>query len=204
MVVRNQKIVLDTAFIIQYNIIMKKVKFRLQEDLTVTFPPHWSEEEMDIWVAKWKKYNNKLHQETVLTTDEVAKLDEYGKFVESTTSKESLDTLSFIDRLYTLNDWFPETEFSQLLTASIGMQAESGEFSEIIKKIIFQGKAFTKEERFHLMRELGDVLWYWVQGCKALGYTPQQVMEENIKKLESRYPNGFEVVRSEVRAKGDI
>ena len=74
----------------------------------------------------------------------------------------------------------------------------------IIKKIIFQGKSFTEEERFHLMRELGDVLWYWVQGCTALGYTPQQVMEENIKKLESRYPNGFEVVRSEVRTEGDI
>ena len=54
------------------------------------------------------------------------------------------------------------------------------------------------------MRELGDVLWYWVQGCKALGYTPQQVMEENIRKLESRYPNGFEVSKSEVRKEGDI
>ena len=139
-----------------------------------------------------------------MTADEIAKLNEYGKFVESTTSKESRDTITFIDRLYNLNDSFPETEFSQLLTASIGMQAESGEFSEIIKKIIFQGKSFTEAERFHLMRELGDVLWYWVQGCTALGYTPQQVMEENIKKLESRYPNGFEVVRREVRTEGEI
>ena len=109
-----------------------------------------------------------------------------------------------IDRLYSLKYSHPHTEFSQLLTASIGMQAESGEFSEIIKKIIFQGKEFNQQERFHLMRELGDVLWYWVQGCKALGYTPQQVMEENIRKLESRYPNGFEAVRSEIRKKGDI
>ena len=84
------------------------------------------------------------------------------------------------------------------------MQAESGEFSEIIKKIIFQGKDFNQQERFHLMRELGDVLWYWVQGCTALGYTPQEVMEENINKLESRYPNGFEVSMSENRQVGDI
>ena len=139
-----------------------------------------------------------------MTTEELAKLNEYGKFVESTTSKESLNTLDLIDRLYTLNDRIPDIEFSQLITASIGMQAESGEFSEIIKKIVFQGKHFTEETRFHLMRELGDVLWYWVQGCKALGYTPQQVMEENINKLESRYPNGFEVLRSEIREKGDI
>ena len=84
------------------------------------------------------------------------------------------------------------------------MQAESGEFSEVIKKIIFQGKEFNEDERFHLMRELGDVLWYWVQGCTALGYTPQEVMEENINKLESRYPNGFETARSEFRRVGDI
>ena len=139
-----------------------------------------------------------------MTTDEKATFDEYGKFVISTTSRESLSTTIMMDRLIKLGREHANVEFSQLLTASIGMQAESGEFSEVIKKIIFQGKDFTPDEKYHLMRELGDVLWYWVQGCRALGYTPQQVMDENIKKLESRYPNGFEVVRSEVRAKGDI
>ena len=139
-----------------------------------------------------------------MTTDEKATFDEYGKFVISTTSRESLSTTIMMDRLIKLGREHANVEFSQLLTASIGMQAESGEFSEVIKKIIFQGKDFTPDEKYHLMRELGDVLWYWVQGCRALGYTPQQVMEENIKKLESRYPNGFEVVRIEVRAKGDI
>ena len=136
-------------------------------------------------------------------TDEQKQFNDYGNFVISTTSNESLHTETLVDRLMEIHVKH-EVEFSQLLTASIGMQAESGEFSEIIKKIIFQGKEFNEAERFHLMRELGDVLWYWVQGCKALGYTPQQVMEENIRKLESRYPNGFEVVRSEVRKEGDI
>ena len=139
-----------------------------------------------------------------MTTDEKATFDEYGKFVISTTSRESLSTTIMMDRLIKLGREHANVEFSQLLTASIGMQAESGEFSEVIKKIIFQGKEFTPDEKYHLMRELGDVLWYWVQGCRALGYTPQQVMEENIKKLESRYPNGFEVVRSEIREEGDI
>jgi len=129
--------------------------------------------------------------------------NDYAKFVVSTTSDESLHTLALISRLHTLQET-TGTEFSQLLTASIGMQAESGEFSEIIKKIIFQGKEFNEQERFHLMRELGDVLWYWVQGCTALGYTPQEVMEENINKLESRYPNGFDVAMSENRQVGDI
>ena len=138
-----------------------------------------------------------------MTTEEQKQFNDYGNFVISTTSQESLHTETLVDRLMEIHVKH-EVEFSQLLTASIGMQAESGEFSEIIKKIIFQGKEFNEAERFHLMRELGDVLWYWVQGCKALGYTPQQVMEENIRKLESRYPNGFEVVRSEVREDGDI
>ena len=138
-----------------------------------------------------------------MTDTEQKQFNDYGNFVISTTSQESLHTETLVDRLMNLHVK-QEVEFSQLLTASIGMQAESGEFSEIIKKIIFQGKEFNEAERFHLMRELGDVLWYWVQGCKALGYTPQQVMEENIRKLESRYPNGFEVVRSEVRKEGDI
>jgi NTP pyrophosphatase (non-canonical NTP hydrolase) len=138
-----------------------------------------------------------------MTTEDTKQFNDYAKFVVSTTSDESLHTLALISRLHTLQET-TGTEFSQLLTASIGMQAESGEFSEIIKKIIFQGKEFNEDERFHLMRELGDVLWYWVQGCTALGYTPQEVMEENINKLESRYPNGFDVTMSENRQVGDI
>ena len=134
---------------------------------------------------------------------EQKQFNDYAKFVISTTSDESLHTIALISRLHTLQEK-TKIEFPQLLTASIGMQAESGEFSEVIKKIIFQGKEYNEDERFHLKRELGDVLWYWVQGCTALGYTPQEVMEENIHKLESRYPNGFEVAMSENRQQGDI
>ena len=137
-------------------------------------------------------------------TKEQRQFNDYAKFVVSTTSEESLDTVKLCEKLVSLTLDHPLTEFSQLLTASIGMQAESGEFSEVIKKIIFQGKPFNGDERYHLKRELGDVLWYWVQGCTALGYTPQEVMEENIRKLESRYPNGFEVAMSENRQEGDI
>jgi len=135
---------------------------------------------------------------------ETSFINRYGEFVKSTTSDESLRTEVMMDRVMGLQYSNEETQFSQLLTASIGMQAESGEFSEIIKKVIFQGKDWNEENRFHLKRELGDVLWYWVQGCIALGYTPEEVMEENIKKLSKRYPHGFEVLRSEVRDEGDI
>lgn len=98
-----------------------------------------------------------------------------------------------------------ELQVARLLTSVIGMMAESGEFAEVVKKKVFQADTqFTNEEIFHMKRELGDVLWYWVQGCIALGFTPDEVMDENINKLEKRYPNGFEVIRSEVRAEGDI
>ena len=98
----------------------------------------------------------------------------------------------------------PDIGWSRLMTSAIGMLAESGEFAEVMKKILFQGKEMNEENRFHMKRELGDVLWYWIQGCMALGYTPEEVMQENIKKLEKRYPNGFEVARSEKREVGDI
>jgi NTP pyrophosphatase (non-canonical NTP hydrolase) len=131
-------------------------------------------------------------------------MNDYGKFVDTTTSIESKFTGDYIARLVVLQQKHPHTQWSRLATSAIGMLAESGEFAEIMKKIFFQGKEFSDDERFHMKRELGDVLWYWVQGCIALGYKPEEVMEENIRKLEKRYPNGFEVARSETREEGDI
>ena len=129
--------------------------------------------------------------------------NKYGEFVKSTTSDESLDTYKFLERVLYLRKNH-KVEVAQLATASIGMQAESGEFAEVVKKLIFQQKPWNEDERFHLKRELGDVLWYWVQGCLALGYTPEEVLEENVAKLSKRYPNGFEMIRSEVRDANDI
>ena len=131
-------------------------------------------------------------------------INDYADFVKSTTSAESLRTEVMMDRMFGLQRSNEETQFSQLLTASIGMQAESGEFSEIIKKVIFQGKDWNEENRFHLKRELGDVLWYWVQGCMALGYTPEEVLEENIRKLSNRKAHEFKILRREAREEGDI
>ena len=134
----------------------------------------------------------------------MSKINDYAKFVDSTTSRESKNFLAFIDstsKLEAQEDWI---NVPRVLTSAIGMLAESGEFTEVLKKMIFQGKPLNDEQRFHMKRELGDILWYWIQGCMALGYTPDEVMDENIKKLEARYPNGFEVARSETREAGDI
>ena len=144
----------------------------------------------------------------------MSKINDYARFVDNCTSETSKDTTKTCDRVEKLRGNHStqngvtvdqELDMARLLTALIGMMAESGEFAEVVKKKVFQADTqFTNEEIFHMKRELGDVLWYWVQGCIALGFTPDEVMDENIRKLEKRYPNGFEVVRSEVRQEGDI
>ena len=128
-------------------------------------------------------------------------IDDYAKFVDHTTSLESKDYVALLDRLWILED---SANLPRLLTAVIGMQSETGEFAEIVKKCIFQGKELNEETKFHLMRELGDIIWYWSQGVMSLGYTPSEVITENINKLEKRYPNGFEAFRSEHREEGDL
>ena len=144
----------------------------------------------------------------------MSKINDYARFVDQCTSETSKDTTKMCDRVEYLRGTYTtrngevidqEIDMARLMTALIGMMAESGEFAEVVKKKVFQADSkFSNEEIFHMKRELGDVLWYWVQGCKALGFTPDEVMEENIRKLEKRYPNGFEVIRSEVREQGDI
>ena len=144
----------------------------------------------------------------------MSKINDYARFVDQCTSETSKDTTKMCDRIEYLRGTFTtrngevidnDIDMARLMTALIGMMAESGEFAEVVKKKVFQADSeFSDDEIFHMKRELGDVLWYWVQGCKALGFTPDEVMDENIRKLEKRYPNGFEVIRSEVREQGDI
>ena len=128
-------------------------------------------------------------------------IDDYAKFVDHTTSMESKDYVALVDRLWAIED---TANLPRLLTAVIGMQSETGEFAEIVKKCVFQGKELDESVKFHLKRELGDIIWYWAQGVMSLGFTPSEIVEENINKLEKRYPNGFEAIRSENRAEGDL
>jgi NTP pyrophosphatase (non-canonical NTP hydrolase) len=126
-------------------------------------------------------------------------LNAYQNFVKSTTSAESKGIGEFVERIVTLHANVP-----LLLTASVGLASESGEFSEIVKKVIFQGKELNVDVRYHMLRELGDICWYLANAANALDADLEEIVKMNIKKLESRYPNGFEVSRSENRAKGDI
>jgi NTP pyrophosphatase (non-canonical NTP hydrolase) len=131
-------------------------------------------------------------------------LTSYQEFVESVTSAESNDVDVFVQRINELNQ-LPNINPALLLTAATGLAAEGGEFAEIPKKIIFQGKAFDEDARFHMKRELGDVMWYWINACRALNYDPNEIIKENVLKLEKRYPGGkFDTWFSENRKDGDL
>jgi len=132
-------------------------------------------------------------------------LNKYSEFVKAVTSKQSNNHHDFVDRLYQLEAENKDVNIPLLLTAAIGLAAESGEFNEIPKKIVFQGKPMTEEARFHMKRELGDIFWYWTNACRALGYSPDEVIAENVDKLVARYPGGiFDVYYSENRKAGDL
>ena len=129
--------------------------------------------------------------------------EKYTEFVDAVTSNESKSSESFSVRLRELySEGLP---VERLLTAAVGMSAESGEFIEVVKKMIFQGKPVNEENLFHLKRELGDVMWYVAQACMALDTSFDEIVEMNVEKLKKRYPGGeFDVHKSENRIEGDL
>jgi NTP pyrophosphatase (non-canonical NTP hydrolase) len=130
-------------------------------------------------------------------------LNKYVEFVNMTTSNPSKDHVSFINSLMELQEQDFPTE--RMLTAAVGMSAEAGEFTEIVKKIVFQGKPVTQENLFHLKRELGDIMWYVSQACIGLDISIEEVIQMNFEKLSARYPEGaFSIERSENRVEGDL
>jgi NTP pyrophosphatase (non-canonical NTP hydrolase) len=127
----------------------------------------------------------------------------YAKFVNAVTSVQSKEHEAFVYRIQELEgQGFPS---ERMLTAAVGLCAESGEFTEVVKKIVFQGKEPTEENLFHLKREMGDIMWYFMQACMALDVSPEEIIEMNVEKLKSRYPGGeFDVHYSENRKEGDL
>ena len=139
----------------------------------------------------------------VLTSSQTSPKDGYLEFVDQVTSNPSKDPSQFIARVAALQAG--GCEIQRLLTAAVGISAEGGEFMEIVKKIIFQGKPWEEDNIEHLKIELGDVMWYWIQGCIALNIDPNEVIQMNIDKLKARYPGGdFDAHYSENRKEGDL
>ena len=130
--------------------------------------------------------------------------EKYLDFVHDVTSAESLDYAALLTRMNKL-ELEDDCNLPQLLTAALGLTAESGEFSEVVKKIILQGKPYNEDNVFHMKRELGDICWYIAQACMALDTTFDEIIEMNVDKLKKRYPGGeFNVHQSENRKEGDL
>ena len=131
----------------------------------------------------------------------------YTEFVDAVTSQESKDYIAFISRCFGIQsveggDGLP---VHRLLTAALGICAEGGEFTEVVKKIVFQGKPVNEENIFHMKRELGDIMWYVAQACMSLDTSFDEIIEMNVEKLKARYPGGeFDVHKSENRQEGDL
>mgnify|MGYP001285927357 FL=1 len=127
----------------------------------------------------------------------------YESFVDAVTSDASKDFVNLADRMVELDREGANIE--RLLTAGVGINAEGGEFLEIVKKMIFQGKPWNDANKHHLVTELGDLMWYITQACMALEVSMEDVVATNVKKLEKRYPGGsFDVFYSENRQEGDL
>lgn len=145
-------------------------------------------------------------EDQLLTEEQLREKNEvdtykYLEFVDFVTSDASKNFDAFSARLSELNE---VVDIQRLLTAGVGITAESGEFTEIVKKIVFQGKPFNEDNREHLIIELGDVLWYVAQACIALNISMDEVFHHNVAKLLKRYPEGiFDVYKSENRAATD-
>lgn len=131
-------------------------------------------------------------------------LNKYKDFVKEVTSEASNSTSALIETLDNLEQQ-SGVNMALLLTGAIGIASEGGEFAEIVKKCVFQGKPLDNDTIFHAKRELGDIAWYWVNSCRALGLDPNEVIAENVNKLKARYPGGeFDVHYSENRKDGDL
>ena len=137
-------------------------------------------------------------------SDDVKKFfNTYGDFVKKVTSKPSLERSELLSRLEEIEKT-SKIDTPRLLTAALGLGSETGEFVEIVKKMYLQGKPPNEDNIFHMKRELGDIMWYWITACDALDLDAYEVIMENQKKLEARYGEQFEVQRSEVRKDGDL
>ena len=134
-------------------------------------------------------------------------LNAYNDFVKKVTSGESLSSMQMYNRMIDIEttESGMKVNAASLMTGAIGLSSEGGEFAEIVKKCIFQGKPMDDETIFHCKRELGDIMWYWINSCRALNLDPNEVIAENVNKLKARYPGGeFDVYYSENREEGDL
>ena len=185
---------------------MNKTLNEMQEDTPKTPEEFINKKGFNAWVTAEKIKEKEAEKAAKAGKKEErfrVDLDKYLDFADSTCSEPSKDQAKYIERLRALHD--DGCNIARLDTAAAGLSAESGEFMEIVKKLKFQGKPWNDANKEHLVKELGDILWYAAQACLALDVTMDHVLYINSLKLASRYAEGsFSIEESENRAEGDI
>ena len=132
-------------------------------------------------------------------------LKKYSEFARAVTAKDAEEMPSMVDRMYQIKNDYPHINVSLLISSGIGLCTETGEFNELLKKCVFQGKELDDYTQQWMKRELGDIIWYWISACRALNIDPNEAIEENVKKLKDRYPDSeFDVWHSENRKEDDL
>ncbi len=135
---------------------------------------------------------------------QVIDTNKYIEFVRQTTSPASSDFAALLARMTEL-EATADADVPRLITAAFGLSAEAGEFTEVVKKIVLQGKPYNADNVFHMKRELGDICWYLSQAFMALDTNFEEILQMNYEKLSARYPEGsFDVYKSENRVEGDL
>lgn len=129
-------------------------------------------------------------------------LRDYINFVDTVTSDASKNSMDFADAIGIMKEKGIEPQ--RLITASIGLSGEVGEFNDIVKKLLFQGKEIDDDTKKHLKSELGDICWYMAQALIALDSSWEEIFDINVGKLSERYPGGFDALKSASRKVGDI
>lgn len=94
-----------------------------------------------------------------------------------------------------------EFDVGGIFNACLGLSGEVGEFNDIIKKWVFHEKELDIE---HLKKECGDILWYIAMICHSLNWNMDEIMQMNIDKLKTRYPEGFDVIKANNREVSDV
>jgi len=81
-----------------------------------------------------------------------------------------------------------DTEVLNTLHMLMGMQTEIGELTDPFKKQLAYGK---KIDWINVQEEIGDLMWYVGNLCYMLNFNLEDILEKNIEKLKTRYPEKF-------------
>jgi NTP pyrophosphatase (non-canonical NTP hydrolase) len=81
----------------------------------------------------------------------------------------------------------------EISTWGLGITGEAGDVASCIKKTFAHEN---KTAEAGIKENLGDTFWYAAMICNFFGWDMDKILEENIEKLEKRYPNGFTIEKA--------